>query len=893
MYVKLLCFLFILRYSNSARILTLNGEWILQDDKHNITNIKAKVPGGVYSDLMNSGIIGDIFYGYNDINTKWVPRLNWTYYRNFLITDTFLNYDNINIVFEGLDTFSYIFINDKLVGSSDNMFVQYIFDIKKYIKTGRNKIEVRFLSPIEIAAKLSAIQTKNYTVPPTCPPTEYNGECHVNMIRKMQASFAWDWGPSFPSVGIWKNVYIESYNESIIRYIVSDVTEEDEDHWKVNLDIYLANNIKNSVKGRIQFKFYLNFINITSILDVDTKGDKNNEIVVKTNIEIRKNYVNTWWPNGYGPSDLYSLKVVYMSEDNSEKSIRHILVGFRTIELIQTPLDSGLTFYFKVNRIPIFMKGTNEIPIDILPERGQNKTKIKNLLKAAKDSHMNMIRVWGGGVYESDYFYDLADEYGILIWQDFMFACAMYPVTDSYLQSVISEVRHQVRRIYGHTSVALFSGNNENEGALIQNWYNTFAKYKTYYNDYIKLYVKTIKTEYLQLTNNRGIFITSSPTNGEESDKEGYVAKNPGDSLYGDVHFYNYVLDPFNSNYYPVPRFASEYGYQSLPSKQSFLTVTKNVSDLNINSIFMNHRQHHLIGNLELQLLIKFYFQLPNETSKNYDEAFIYYSQIVQALAVKIETEHYRRYKSFVNDKGEGYTSGVLYWQLNDVWVAPSWSGIDHLGKWKMLQYYTQEFFAPVIITGHINLQRTLEIYLVSDLLSPLFNLTVSVEVYRWNSFKPVYAEKILIKELEASVLVESIETDDYLTRIGCGYLPKAKQNCFFYLSVEKNGVKVTPDNFVFPAAIKDSNLTGAEVKISSVKNIDSDDSIFDVELISDNIAIFVWLESDAVEGRFSENGFILNEPSRNVYFFASQKTTKDVLMKTLTVTHLLDGKFF
>ncbi|XP_057669222.1 beta-mannosidase-like isoform X1 [Diorhabda carinulata] len=891
---KLLCI--IILYSNlcaSTKIVNLNGEWIVSEDTNQYKNMKATVPGGIYSDLMNNGIIGDIFYGNNDVELKWIQNLNWVYYKNVSISSEFLNQENVNLIFEGLDTFSSIIVNGNKVGSSENMFVQYIFDIKKYLNAGINEIEVHFSSPVKVAKKLHEEQSKNYTIPPTCPPLEYNGECHVNMIRKMQSSFAWDWGPSFPSIGIWKNVYIEAYNDSVIRYVVSDVIDKDTDHWTLNVDIYMANNNKNRVTGRVKVDLETNLMNITKIIEVNGKPDENGEIMINVDMDILKAYVNSWWPNGYGASKLYNFEVTYVNEDKSDISIKKSRIGFRKIELVQEKLDLGLTFYFKVNDVPIFMKGTNEIPIDILPEKGQNKTKVKQLLLAAHASHINMIRVWGGGVYESDYFYELTSELGILIWQDFMFACAMYPTTDSYLKNVVEEVRHQVRRLYSHSSLAVFSGNNENEGALRQNWYNTAQNYSTYYEDYVKLYITTIKSEFLRITHNRGIFITSSPTNGKKSDSENYVAENPGSSLYGDVHFYNYILNPFNTNFYPTPRFSSEYGYQSLPSLQSWFTVTNNTEDTSINSIFMNHRQHHPLGNLELKALLLYFFAVPEESNKYFNEAFIYYTQIAQAFAVKIETEHYRSCRSSLEENGEGYTMGALYWQLNDVWVAPSWSSIDYLGRWKMLQYHSMEFFAPVIVTSRLKVDRTLEIYLISDLPSPLMNLTISITVYNWNSCEPVNVEN-LTKTIESgsSQNIKTYNTDDYLSALGCGTLSSARTNCFFYLSVTKNEVKVSPDNFVFPDALKDSNITTAHVKIDDIRKI-SDAGVFIIEISTDQIALFVWLESLDIRGNFSENGFLMVQPKRVVFFNSEEQTSTEYLLKTITITHLLNQKYF
>ncbi|KAJ8947266.1 hypothetical protein NQ318_014162 [Aromia moschata] len=889
----ILYFTLLLTYCNCLQIQNLGGKWSLKEASGKYVDLEATVPGGIYTDLMNNGIIGDVFFGFNDNTTKWVPRLNWTYYTNFTVDEELLKSENINLVFDGLDTFANVYVNNENVGETQNMFVQYIFDIKKRLKIGENKIEVRFLSPIEVAENLDTEQKKSYNIPLNCPPDEYNGECHVNMIRKMQASFSWDWGPSFPSVGIWKDVYIEAYHVSTIRYVAVDTTENN-NSWVLNIDTYFAGNAHQEVEGDVLYELRLTTVNITRRIPVAQTINEYNEIVLSSIVEFSKDYAVPWWPNGYGAQDLYDLIVTFTPKSATEVSTKTVRVGFRTIELVQDTISSGLTFYFKVNGVPIFMKGSNEIPIDILPEKGQNKTIIKRLLTDAYDAHMNMLRVWGGGVYESDYFYDLADELGILIWQDFMFACSLYPVNENYLSTVVDEVRHQVKRLRSHASIAIFSGNNENEGVLRDNWYGTQNNFEQYKSDYVKLYIDTIRTEFLRLTHDRGLFVSSSPSNGKETEEEGYVAEQPSSTFYGDVHYYNYVFDSFDSNIYPVPRFASEYGYQSLPSFESLLSVTDNASDIDINSDFMNHRQHHPSGNGQMQMLIDYQFTLPATNSSNYSKAFIYYSQILHALSIKIETEHYRRYRGILNDKGQGNTMGALYWQLNDVWIAPTWSGIDYNGKWKMLQYYANEFFSPIIITGHMNIERTLEIYVVSDLLSPVFNVTATIETYKWDSLEAVFSEDVTI-DLEAgkSHLIDSFNIDDYLSDKGCGSLSDAKNNCVIYFSLHKKGFDIAPDNFILPNKVKDSNVKQPNVQIETVKEISSEEYIYEIGITTNEIALFVWLDAGKIRGKFSENGFILVSANRTLYFYSEQSTTEEELQGALTITNLLDPQYF
>nr|CAI5847146.1 unnamed protein product [Callosobruchus analis] len=834
---------------------------------------------------MSNKVLGDIFSGYVDETSKWVPRQEWVYMRAFTVTEDFVNHENINLVFDGLDTFADVYINDEKIGQSKNMFVQYVFDVSHKLKVGENTIKVHFMPPVKISEDLAEKQSHSYVIPPVCPPKEYHGECSVNMVRKMQAAYAWDWGPSFPSVGIWKDVNIEAFNSSVIRHVVTDVVEvEVNDTWILNVDIYLAPSKKTVTNGKIDARIELSNEVITRVVDVPEHA-MNISIVY----EIPKGSVHTWWPNGYGAHDLYLLKIRYSAKDESEVSTKEVRIGFRTIELVEDPVGKGYSFYFRVNGVPIFMKGSNEIPVDILPERGQDKNKIRRLLQTASDSHMNMLRVWGGGVYEADYFYDLADEMGLLIWQDFMFACALYPSSDDFLENVLDEVDYQVKRLSSHASIALFAGNNENEGALRDDWYHVKQNFSLFKDDYIKLYINTIKTKFEEITHKRRIFVASSPSNGKETEREGYVSNNPNDQQYGDVHYYNYILDPLNPIILPIPRFASEYGFQSLPAVESWMEATSNQSDLFINSKFLTHRQHHPLGNAEILAMINREFQIPEVTNEKYIESVIYFSQIIQALATKVQTEYYRLHRNVIHPDGRGNTMGALYWQLNDVWVAPTWSGIDFAGRWKMLQYYTQDFFAPVIITGFINVQNQLEVYVVSDLLINTFSLTASIKVFNWNSLKPAMVRNITVDiESGSSKLIITTDIHSLLENANCGSGSEASKNCFVHLSLDKSGVQVAPDNYVFPAKIRDCNVQRSNVKVSSVKKI-STNGTYSINLTTENIALFVWLDSHKIPGRFSENGFLQVVEQREIFFYADVESCEAQLSEELTITTAVD----
>lgn len=881
----------------AVKIQPLTGQWILNDTAGNYHNLKVSIPGGIYTDLERNGVIQNVFYEDNDVATRWVAKNNWTYFKSFIIQEADLQFNHVNLVFEGIDTFSTVYINDEQVGVTKNMFVQYTFDVKDKLHTGVNYITVKLESPVTKAQELYNKQVKKYEVKPKCVPDYYRGECHVNHIRKMQASFAWDWGPAFPSMGIWKNVYLEMFNSSNIRYInVNTALDDNSKDWTVYVKTYLegVNNF-NTKNDTITIRFTVAGYDTVMIYPLNiTKDVNDNSVYDFQNFTVSSARVELWWPNGYGKQNLYNLSVSYNSGNYVEKSSKKIQIGFRTITLNQEELESGRAFYFTVNNVNIFAKGSNIIPLNILPERGQNSSTIKYLLQSAKEAHFNMLRVWGGGVYESEEFYRAADELGILIWQDFMFACSMYPSTEIFLENVKDEVLHQVRRLQHHASIAIWAGNNENEAALRQNWYGTILNFTLYKNDYVKLYVDTIKTIVNEADDTRH-FLVSSPTNGVESELEGHIASNPQDEKYGDVHFYNYIVDGWLANVYPIPRFASEYGYQSLPSLKSLMTITNSISNLHINGTLLQNRQHHQFGYIEMALLGGYRLKYPNNKTDpiKYLYAMVYYGQIIQAMSIKIETEHYRRYKGLYNNDNKGNTMGALYWQLNDVWVAPTWSGIDYNLNWKMMHYFAKSFFAPLIITYELSLTHDLRLFVVNDHPGTFYNLTVKVDVYNWNNMTALYTQNysVPVLTMDKAELASSFWLDKYLIDAKCGDISTAKNNCFMYLSLlDSSGEMIAPVNYVFPVALKNANLLKPKITLKEIHQID--EYTYEIEIASDGVALFVWLETQTIKGRFSDNGFLQIRNSHIVHFYAESKTSDKSLAGDLTIVNLLYDTF-
>nr|CAD7416536.1 unnamed protein product [Timema cristinae] len=703
--------------------LSLDQVWTVNNTARGI-EVPATVPGGIYSDLQDSGVLGDILYRFNDEEYRWVGYENWTYTKRFNVTDDILQKKDAYLVFHGLDTVADIFLNGELLGSTDNMFLRYQFPVTDLLKSTENVLRVDFYSPVWAARVRYEQQAKDYPILPTCVDPSYRGECHVNHLRKMQSSFAWDWGPAFPSVGLWKSVEIIAYDVAYLRDVVLTYnTDQELLYWDTLLETGSA--AAGTVEGVLTVAFGFNTTrtvstsyNITLDLSEGRQHHRNVSLEIGGDIEW-------WFPNGLGNQKLYNLSVVFSGAAHERNEIT-FFYGFHNHELVEDPVEPdnpslGRTFYIRTNGLDFFQKGANWIPSHILPERASNVTTVRRLLEAARDANMNILRVWGGGIYESEDFYEIADQLGILIWQDFMFACSMYPSDEHFLSSVNMEVEQQVRRLQRHPSVAIWAGNNENEAALSQNWYGTLDNLQTYQRDYLSLYVDTLWPA-VRATDPTRTYIFSSPSNGVlETIAEGYISGNTGNVLYGDVHYYNYDIDGWDSNQYLTVRYSSEYGIQSFPSMLSLEEVSES-SDWTLGSNFSVHRQHHPLGNEQIlqQIQRNIPFTLDSSSRDNF-ETFIFLSQINQAMSIKTESEHYRRGRGVFTSEGQGRTMGAMYWQLNDVWQAPSWASIEFDGRWKMLHYYAKNFFAPVLISPYISPAGNLEVeYVLAPLLSGL-----------------------------------------------------------------------------------------------------------------------------------------------------------------------------
>jgi len=641
----------------------LNGRWEFREPGGEW--LEGTVPGGVYTDLLANDVIDHPFDADNELDVQWVGRTDWTYRRTVEVEPATLEHDRVLLRFEGLDTVATVRVNGEPVGESLNMHVGYEFDVRDALQAGENEVRVEFRSPVEYALERQAASP--YEVPHTHYPVEQPGR---PFVRKAQCHFGWDWGPSLPTTGIYRDVALIAYSSPRITH-----TTTEQDHDGGGIDLTVRAGIDAPSAGEYE-------------LTASVAGGETSETVTldageqDVSLTLAVEDVDLWWPNGYGDQPLYDLDVTITDRNGSGDATSHTVtdrLGFRDLDVIVEPDAEGASFSFEVNDTPIFAKGANTIPI--APMYGDvTRERYEHLIESAAAANMTMLRVWGGGYYENHDFYELCDEHGLLVWQDFMFSCSLHPADDAFLETVEEEVRYQVRRLSNHPSIALWCGNNENEEAL-HNWFVDHPAHDEHVDDYEALYAETVGPTCREEDPSR-TFWPGSPSSGPGSD-------DPYDFGSGDVHYWDvwHAGQPFEDYYTTEPRFVSEFGYQSFPSVDSLRTVIPD-EQLNPTAPLMEHHQRNPGGNATILTRLASYFRVPFDFGD-----FVYLSQLLQAEAMSTAIEHWRRRKPT--------TMGTLYWQLNDLWPVASWASIEYDGAWKAQQYAARRQYAPVLVSFH------------------------------------------------------------------------------------------------------------------------------------------------------------------------------------------------
>ena len=650
--------------------------------------LTGQVPGGVHTDLLALGRIPDPFAADNEKHVLWVAESDWEYRRAFNADAALLAEDKAFLVCDGLDTLAEVRLNGHLLGKTDNMFRQYEWEVKSLLRPGENEIAIAFGAPTTYARAHDAIRPLNGV------SQAIAGGPHM---RKAPCQFGWDWGPQLPPIGIWKGIRLEG--RSIARLADVHIRQQ-----------HIEGKVKVQVEAKIE-RWSDAALDVT-VRVTSPKGtvtEKNFAVsqASKASFSIPIRAPQLWWPNGYGEQPLYKVTVEVKAADKDIAAASY-QIGLRTIELRQRPDQWGKSWQFVVNGVPIFAKGANWIPADSFPTRISDAY-LEGLIRSAAESHQNMLRVWGGGLYEEERFYDLCDRYGILVWQEFTFSCSIYPLDDrAFVENVHVEATQNIRRLRHHACLALWCGNNEMEwgweswGWAKQDWEETLLPYfeKIPALNTLTRQVKNrrLLPDWKQLRDAYDAFFhhTLPAWVTEEDPDHAYWPSSPSSETpfknvngeeQGDSHYWEvwHGRKPFTAYRSTYPRFQSEFGFQALPPLKTIQTYAE-PADWNMTSYVMEHHQRNASGNGLMigQMTDTF------RTAKDFP-ALVYLSMVLQAEGIRYGVEHWRRFPERV--------AGALYWQLNDCWPVASWSSLDYFGRWKALHYMAKRFFAPVLLS--------------------------------------------------------------------------------------------------------------------------------------------------------------------------------------------------
>ncbi len=662
--------------------LPLQPKWEFRADSNRIW-YPATVPGTVHTDLYHDSLIPNPFYGTNEAKLQWIGKKDWLYRTQFDVPEEVFDKKHIALVFKGLDTYATVSLNGKVILRADNMFRTWRAEVKKLLRKKGNVLTVLFRSPLEVNRKRAEHE------PYVLPADNDRGKLKVSVFtRKAPYQFGWDWGPRFVTCGIWRPVFWEAWDEAKIN----------------DFQIFQQKVSKSKARlyGEITIRTAANGFATLRLLQNDTLLKKEKLVLHKGTNTVRIPFTvirpKLWWTNGLGKPWLYRYQVQLLqnSVPVDKKTVRF---GIRTLEIVQKPDSIGRSFYVKLNGVPVFMKGANYIPQDnFLPL--VTPVRYRRLIEAAKRVHMNMLRVWGGGIYENDEFYDMCDENGILVWQDFMFACSFYPGDSTFLNNVKQEAIDNVKWLRNHPCLALWCGNNEVQVAwdrwgYQKKYHYTKAQSDEIVSNYNKLFHRLLPSVVQQYDSGR-FYWPSSPNSAPEGWRQ--------EAQTGDMHYWGvwWGKAPFSAYEKNVGRFMSEYGFQSLPAYATIARFAPDTSRYLVSPVMRAHNKHP-VGYETINAYMQRDFRVP-KSFKDY----ILVSQLLQTEGMKTAIEAHRRARP--------WCMGSLYWQLDDCWPVVSWSGIDYYGHWKALHYRLQQLFGPVLVSLVYQNQK-LKVFLVSDLL--------------------------------------------------------------------------------------------------------------------------------------------------------------------------------
>ena len=827
----------------------LNGAWELYAAGDGAPNaaavdgpIPATVPGCVHTDLLAAGRIEDPYYRDNELRLQWISETDWTYHRTFAVSDDVLGHDRVLLRCEGLDTLATVRLNGRVAGTADNMCRTWEFDAKPLLRAGENTIEVTLAAPAPYLREKDA--QRRLPAWSVGAHRSFDG----GWLRKEPCSFGWDWGPILTSSGIWRDIALVAFDTARLADV--HVLQDHVTPGRVDVTVRLeAERVAAApLTATVRLAFAGETVAEQSVPLDDGRGEAT----------LRVDAPRLWWPNGMGEQALYDLTVTLSDGRGVALDADERRIGLRTLRLDRHPDEWGESFQFVVNGVPFFAKGANWIPADTFVTR-LTRERYARLLRDAAAANMNMLRVWGGGIYESDAFYDLCDELGLCVWQDFIFACGTYPTFDAaFMANVEAEAQDNVRRLRHHPSLALWCGNNELEMGLVG---DAWTDKTMSWDDYSRLFDALLPEVVGRLDPQRDYWPSSPHT--PVGDRRDF--NNP-DS--GDAHLWSvwHGKMPFEWYRTCTHRFNSEFGFQSFPEPKTVAIYTL-PQDRNITSHVMEHHQRSGIGNTTIMTYLLDWFRLPT----SFDMA-LWLSQILQGMAIKYAVEHWRR--------GMPRGMGTLYWQLNDCWPVASWSSIDSFGRWKALHYMARRFYAPLLVSAVEDpTTGALEVHLTNDTGERV------VGEVTWEAMS-VAGERLDGGTLPA---VMTARATGPVATLDLAPLLEARgpRDLMVWLDL-RVGEAVVSTNWATYARPKHLELLDPRIDVRVGEA--GPDGGYRVVLTAERPALWAWLETPLWEARFSDNYVHLGpgQPAE-IAVYPGVPVSAEALRESLRVRSLID----
>ena len=817
----------------------------------------AQVPGVVQTDLLRAGLIPDPFYQDNDTRLQWVGLTDWEYRTTFQVDAATIAHEHVDLVFDGLDTYADVYLNDQVVLHGDNMFRRWRVAAKSLLKAGPNTLRVVFHSPIE--SMIPKVKALPYILPSVTSHNTGNEEniATAPYTRKAAYQYGWDWGPRYVTEGIWQPVRLETWDSLRIESFHVKQQRVGADAAQLNAELEIEASRSAAITVEINYAELSGAALAPVRQSVQVDPGLNH-----VSVPIRIANPKLWYPVGYGAQDRYRFSATVRTGRDvaADASLK---TGLRSVELRREVTKTGKSFEFVVNGISIFAKGADVIPFDSFPNRVTPEIH-RGILEAARDAHMNMVREWGGGYYESDDFFDICDELGIMVWQEFMFGGDMVPGGADFQNSVKQEAIDQVKRLSDHPSVVLWCGNNEIETGWVH-WddrKNFQASVSPSVRDevwqnYVVLF-HGILPGVVSLYGNSVPYWPSSPSANFEDP--------PDSQTNGDMHYWQvwHALAPIEEYTHQFPRFMSEYGFQSFPEMRTIRTFAK-PDDMDIRSATMQDHQKNHGGNERILSYMLRWYPEPKDFA-----SFVYLSQVLQAEAIKVGAEHLRRLRP--------NTMGSLYWQLNDCWPVASWASIDYYGRWKALQYYARRFYDDVIVSP-VRHDGKVDVYVVSDKLQPVSG-QIHVRLLDFSGKSLMEKTQDVQAPAQSSAVYLTLDEKDLLANAD----PKKS---FLVFDLEVGGQRVSR-NLIFFDTMHNLDLPASVHVDASVENSGGG---YSVTLRSPALARSVYLSFGDLDVGTADNYFdLLPGEAVTVKLKAPAAVSPDKLKSAMQVVSLTDA---